>query len=236
MKVECSKLWPAAGVAPVNHWGDLAGKLGASPSLKRPFLIGLRGVALNANETHQPVHVPAYDDTFVLLVPGEEPILFEGATHAYQKVSKLSPDNDGDGQGDVGSIRCGTFVLTCAVLKPHPIFIITLPSGSQKLPAHRDFDHDGVISEAEAKKSEETTKGPQAGPEGLHATAVLFHTGWDAPPGAEHSSSIACQTTNVKWLELMARKGRVIDYRLINAWDALNLIAPEMPAQPTAVA
>src|SRR5688572_22503993 len=105
MKVDCSKLWPAAGVEPINHWGELAGKLGASANLKRPFLIGLRGVAMGATETHQPVHAPAYDDTFVLLVPGEQPVIFAGATHAYQKFSKLAPDNDGDGLGDVGSIR-----------------------------------------------------------------------------------------------------------------------------------
>src|SRR5690349_13178212 len=112
--VNCSKLWPADGVSGLNHWGELAGKLGASPTLKRPFLIGLRGVTLNAQQTHQPVHAPAYDDTFVLLAPGDAPVVFSGATHAYQKFSKLAPDNDGDGLGDVGSIRCGSFVLTCA--------------------------------------------------------------------------------------------------------------------------
>jgi len=236
MIIACSGLWPAVGQSPVAHWGDLAGKLWAPFDFDRPFLIGLRGVAQFAAETHQPVHKPAYDDTFVLLVRGEEPFVFPGATHAYQKFSKAAPDNDGDGHGDVGSIRCGQYVLTCAVRKPQPIFTLALPSGSQNIPAHRDFDHDGVISEEEAKRSVETKRGPQAAADGLFATAVLFHTGFDAPPGAAHSSSIACQTTNIKWLELLASKGKVIDYRLVNAWDAVALLSPAAPAQPTAVA
>ena len=33
-----------------------------------------------------------------------------------------------------------------------------------------------------------------------------------------------------------AEVARVIDYRLVNAWDALKLLTPDVKAQPTAIA
>jgi len=203
-----------------QHWGFIAGKLGAkvAPALPRPFLIGIRGVSCApslATETHEVVARPAYDDTFVLLVPSAlPPYVFAGATHPYQRDSKLSPDVDGDGRGDVDCIMPGFFELTLALEKPYPVFTLTLPGGSSLIPAFRDTNHDGRYSAAELSKMS-------------FATAVLFHTGFDAPANSEHRSSIACQTCNVIDLGLMATHarahGRQIDYVVVNAEDAIKL-------------
>jgi hypothetical protein len=228
MIVPCARLWPdkADRTLGQNHWSLLAGKLGASfdPVLPRPFLIGLRGAELGADETHPMRHRPAYDDTAVLLIRGFLPYIYPYSSHAYQLDSKLSPDVDGDGRGDVGSVRPGRYVLRRALLKPHPIFTVETTSGSSRIPVHRDTGkHDGVISPEEAKASEERRKGNQVDQGGDYATAVLWHTGYDAPANAAHRSSIACATSSLKWLEIMAEHP-VIDYALINAWDALALL------------
>lgn len=214
--VDCRNLWPKPEHA-LNWWGHIAGALGSNAPLARPFLIGLRGVKIFAAETHQPVHRPNYDDTFVLLRAGEQPYPFAGSTTAYQLKSKASPDTDGDGLGDVGSIRCGRYVLHYIPGQAlGPIFHLKMPDGSDRIPAHRDFDHDGVISEAEAKRSELLRGRPQTNSDGCYATAVLFHPGFTSG-----RSSIACQTASQPNLDELKRAGPVIDYVLANAWDVL---------------
>ncbi len=231
MKKPCSALWPTPGSEGL-HWRHIVGAVRGS-QLTLPFLLAIRGAAPGDSHTHQPVHRPAYDDTFVLLRAETIPHVFRGATHAYQRDSKLSPDEDGDGRGDVGSIRAaetdragwygGRYVLRLAISRPHPIFTVETSAGSSHIPAHRDFDHNGVISEAEAAKSEALRKGRQANASGCYATAVLMHTGFDAPPDAKHRSSIACLTAPLPDLELMARSGRTIEMMLVNAWDLVPL-------------
>ena len=230
MIVPCAALWPKRD--PLDfllHWWGIAEALGAPRTRTRPFLIGIRGAKECDAETHKPVHRPAYDDTFVFIPPAEvgPTVVFPGATHAYQRDSKLSPDVDGDKRGDVGSIRCGRYELKDMGSQPYPIFLLTNTDGTGQIPAHRDTDHDGVISEAEAQRSETATKGAQVNKTGHYATAVLFHTGFDAPADAKHRSSIACQTASLKWLQLMRERakptGGVIDYVLVNAWDLVPI-------------
>jgi hypothetical protein len=236
--VPCDALWPSGDRAEkLLHWGFIAGKLGAEPKLARPFLIGIRGAAPLAQTTHQAVHRAKYDDTFVLLCEGDEPVIFPGATHAYQIESGLSPDADGDGRKDVGSIRPGRYLLADKGIQPHPIFVLTLPDGKTgNIPAYRDTDHDGVISEREEELSRQARpggKGAQVNSDGYFATAVLLHTGFDAPPSAQHRSSIACQTCSLEWLKLLRTKaapsGGKIDYVLANA-AALVPLAKERTA------
>jgi hypothetical protein len=262
--VDARGLWPSGEpFSAPNWWGWLAGTLGAEYPLKRPFLIGIRGVACSpsfATETHETVARPAYDDTFVFLSPQPvPPYVFAGATHPYQRDSKLSPDIDGDGRGDVGCIRTlqllradtrpgetsvvyeavkgsglflrkdpwapGRLVMTLALESPCPVFTIATVDGSERIPCVRDTDHDGKYSPAELTQAS-------------FATAVLFHTGFDAPPDSQHRSSIACQTCNVADLRLMASHarafGRKIDYVPIEAKDALALLehAPFHENQP----
>jgi hypothetical protein len=226
-RLNCEKLWPAPGILPDLHWGYLAGKLGADPKLLRPFLIGLRGLELGQNESHETVAKPAYDDAAILLAHETEPFVFKFATHAYQLDSKLSPDVDGDGRGDVATIRPGAYVLTLATENPYPIFVLTTPSGSGNIPAFRDTNHDGHYSAEELAR-------PSI------ATAVLLHSGWDAPADSAHRSSIACQTcsvTNLRFIAKVTRKyGKALDYRLINATDAIALMADFDPSTSPTIA
>jgi hypothetical protein len=216
--VDARILWPGPDVgASTDHWGFIAGKLGAKPRLDRPFLVGIRGVAPLVPDTHEVIARPAYDDTFVVLTPQPvPPYVFAGATHPYQRDSKLSPDVDGDGRGDVGCIRPGHFELTLALEKPYPVFVLTLPGGSSNIPCFRDTDHDGKYSAAELTQMS-------------FATAVLLHSGFDAPADSEHRSSIACQTCNVADLRYLASHarpyGRKVDYALLDAADAIALAA-----------
>lgn len=226
--VPCSKLWPPDEPTLASvHWDMFAGALHGSP-LTRPLLMGFRGAAPGDSVTHQPVHKPAYDDAFVYCAPNSMPMVFRGATHAYQLDSKLSPDVSGDGRGDVGSIRPGTYLLKDSGSQPHPIFLLTMPGGSGRIPCFRDTDHDGVISDAERERSEMLRQGSQVDSTGCYATAVLLHTGFDAPPGAEHRSSISCQTCSLKYLSILRDTARtfdgLIDYVLVNAWDAVAMV------------
>lgn len=219
MIVPCAALWPAPGVHPENHWGHIAARLGYTWPLERPLLIGLRGVKMFAEVTHQPVHRATYEDTFVLLQGDRAPYLFRGSTTAYQAFSKRSPDVTGDGVGDVGSIRCGRYVLHLLEGQANgPIFELRLPDGSERIPCHRDTDHDGVISEAEARRSEEMRDRPQTNSDGCYATAVLFHPGYTSG-----RSSIACQTAAAESLRELAKSGLELDYELVNSWDVVPL-------------
>lgn len=227
MRVSSSALWPdrADSALGLNHWAELAGKLakeyGALPLPPRPVMLGIRGVEVGADVTHQPVHRPSFDDTGVLLVSGYLPYVFPISTHAWQKNSKLSPG------GNVGSIRVGHYVLHLRAGK-YPCFEVTLPNGDKNLPAHRDTDHDGVISEAEAARSEARETGPQVNAGGDYANAVLFHAvaGHGAPDDVGHVSSIACQTCELRWLQIMAdHGGNGINYFLVNAPHAVELVS-----------
>jgi hypothetical protein len=235
MVTDCRHLWPESSpTASLLHWSFLAGKLGADSALERPFLICLRGVRPFELETHPLVHEPVYDDTGVLLVRSEYPVVFPLATHAYQARSKASPDVNGDGLGDVGSVRPGRFVLH-NVTDPGSaeiVFRVSMPDGSWRLRAWRDFDGDKKLSPEEMQQSEDARTGAQVGSEGTWADSILLHGGIDEPPdrsgnAPKHRFSIGCFTASRKWRQLIAEKcgpdGRA-DMVLINAADALPLV------------
>lgn len=253
MIVDCRALWPnpARRDEQLVHFAMLAGKLGAAVKLPRPFLFAIRGVKPYAPETHDLVHAPGYTDTFVMLPPGDYPVVFPGSTVAYQKDSKASPDADGDGRGDVGSIRPGRYLLTDKRNGDEVVFEITNPDGSKRLKAWRDFDHDGKLSPEEMQRSEELRTGKQVGADGTWADSVLFHGGLDEPnrpdgTPAKHRFSIACFTASRPWRKLLADTARgtggQIDMVLANAWDLLPLVEPapsgdsDAPPAPEGVA
>lgn len=231
MGIDCTALWPANdGGDAFLHWGYIAGKLGAGADLARPFLIGIRGAAPLAAETHEIVHQPNYDDTFVLLAKGAAPLMFRGATHAYQRFAKSgAPDVNRDGLPDVATIRCDRYLLTERKGERYPLFVLTLPNGDDKIPCVRDTNHDEKLSPEEIAAAEAPGNDArrQIGPKGQYATAVLFHTGIDAPKDAKHRFSIACQTASLVWLDRLAlaarSSGGKIDYVLKDAADLVPL-------------
>jgi hypothetical protein len=206
------RLWPPPGIDSRNHWGFVAGRLGYGPTLARGLVIGIRGARNWAPESHSLRSNPEYDDSFVLLhqngaIP---PALFPGSTHAFQRNSKASPDVNGDGVGDVGTIKPGRFVMHLRTGK-YPLFEVTLPDGSKRLPCFRDLDHDGVAE----------------GDAGYTADSILFHLGLDAPADSDHRSSIGCQTASLPWLELMAAEAKSagqLDYVLATAERILGCV------------
>ncbi len=104
-------LWPRAGASmeeQYEHFSRISEAFGHTVTEGQPTIIALRGVMNYANETHTSKHLKAYDDSFILLVKTAEGVhvdVFSGATHAYQAASRASPNADGKGQSDVGSVR-----------------------------------------------------------------------------------------------------------------------------------
>jgi hypothetical protein len=229
MRIPCKALWPPASdpIEAILHWDWIAGKMGASYPLPRPFLLALRGVRPLASETHDLVHSAGYDDTGLLFVHGEKAVMFPMATHAFQARSKLSPDVNRDGLGDVGSVRPGQYLMTNLRNGEEIIFHVTMPDGSPRLPCHRDFNGDRFLSEEEIGQSEELRSGAQVGDDGTWADSILVHGGLDAAPGAKHRFSIGCFTMSDSWRALLQLKanstGGKIDLVLANAWDVLPL-------------
>lgn len=222
-------LWPADTVDPRVWWGWLAGELGCSPALDRPFLICLRGVAPFASETHPMRSVAAYDDTGILLFRGGERV-FPMSSHAYQVNSKLSPDVDGDGLGDVGTIKPGRYLARDLNTGKYPTFLVSMPDGDGHLPCWRDADHDGVISHGEMAKA-------------FTATQILIHGGVDDPPDSPHHFSIGCQCVPLAHRTFLvdrakATGGGLLDYRLLDVADVLTLMAksPFLATAPENVA
>jgi hypothetical protein len=211
--VNTAALWPKSTYRALYQWPALAGKLGCTWPLTRPFLLGIRGVGLGDDNSHETRSRAVYDDSFCLLPAGKPHALFRGSSHAYQLFSKQSPDVNRDGIGDVATINPGRYLLTWKMDDGAgcPVFELTMPVGAKDIPCARDLNHDGSA---------------ELGP--YTANAVLFHSGYDAPPGAAHSSSIACQTTSVANLKLMKQAGHVIDYVLTTAEEAVRLVA-ELP-------
>ena len=211
--MNCSALWPPPGVDPLNHWGHVAGAFGCSPALERPFLLCIRGVRPYEYETHPMRSVAAYDDTGVLLYQGGN-LVFPMSTHAYQLNSKLSPDVDGDGRGDVGTITPGRYVLKDKRAGKYPTFHLTTPEGSDRIPCYRDTNHDGIISHGEAEKI-------------WTATAILLHGGIDDPPDSPHHYSIGCLCVPLTWRREMVAKcvpDGLIDCILATAEEVLRVV------------
>jgi hypothetical protein len=202
-------------------------------------VIAIRGVERFAPKSHPLAHAPVYDDTFVLLAPNESPVVMAGATHAYQRNSKASPDVDHDGLGDVGSIRPGRYLLNDLHNGEEVIFHITNPDGSDRLPAWRDFDHDGKLSPLEMQRSEDMRTGQQVGASGTWASSILLHGGLDEPPSAKRRYSIGCFTMSRADRALIAEKckpyGGKGDLVLINAPELVEIVAglPTFDDEPT---
>jgi hypothetical protein len=221
MIVSARRLWCPEGTAPVNHWGFLLGRLWrlGSPPTDAPVLLALRGVRMNAAETHAVVSRPDYDDTGVLLVPGAEPFVFPMATHPFQTRSSAADDGDGDGDGDVATILPGLYVLTLARTGKDPVWTMATVDGRARIPCSRDLNHDGRISRDESECD-------------FTASAILLHKGADGG-----RSSIGCQTASLSTLGVIARAGKRLWYRLALATEAIDALDDgDSDAPPAGVA
>lgn len=251
-EVDASVLWPPEGASveqQFEHFSQLAALFGSTPSRGEPLLIGLRGVMQNAGATHNGGNIRAYDDTYVLLLETDEGVgvrTFSGATQAYQAASGASPDADGRGRGDVGSIRPtheGEHYTLSTRGNYHGRRSLAVNSdptqwGAQEprgwnpghVPMHRDTSHNGQISEAERRASEQ--RQPGGGREqvldgmGDFGTVVWFHPGYTEHKASGAAfSSIGCLTArreDVDNLHAVARDQGDIRLIVVDAAEAVQ--------------
>jgi hypothetical protein len=157
-----------------KQWDYFAGIVRANGGLVcphgRPTVLGLRHIDQAST---------SYGDSFVVLSPDHRVQIFKGSTHPSESTSSESPDVTGDGVGDVGMLRPGSYAVVPN--GPHdgkPSFHVLTRNGSGYVPGWRDTDQDGGYSMAERSASEKR---------GDRLSEILFHVGQSDGP-----SSIGC--------------------------------------------
>jgi hypothetical protein len=191
----------------VDAWLDVAARAGARPLAEaKTIVIGLRGYELG-NGLHDTKAQKSFDDTFVVLRDGKSSLVFAGSTHPFeQRGTSGVPDVNGDGQSDVGMVRPGLYRTTrlSKIIDLAPVFWVKTATGSDKLPAWRDLDHDGVVSDDERARSEQRQN---------TVDSILFHVGSDAAPKA-----VGCQVSTRAVLRALADAAPDgFDYVLVDA-------------------
>ena len=144
-----------------------------------PTLLGLRGLSPENVRHDSAENIGPYNDTFVLLRRDADgaPLLNEylGSTHAGQKSSSASP-------GGVAQLRPGNYrTIDHGEHNNMPSWHFVTLAGDDHVPAWRDSNKNGYISDYEKNKAETN---------GTTATAILLHNGVNA----DHGRSIGCQT------------------------------------------
>ncbi len=226
-EVDASALWPPAGATidqQFDHYAHLAALFGHAPQAGEPLVIGIRGVMEFAGATHQVKDINAYDDTYVMILQaqdGKGVWTFSGATHAYQATSGASPNADGRGGGDVGSVR-PTHDGESYTLEPrgqyHGRQSLGLRSDPTEwgasatpswwnlgtVPVDRDTNHDRTISDTEATASRQRSTSRRGGRDanrqtlngvGDYGTVTWWHPGFtETKDNGNRFASIGCLT------------------------------------------
>lgn len=249
-EVDTASLWPAAGATvdeQVDHFARLASLFGHDLQEGEPFLIGIRGVLEFSDTSHEQQSINAYDDTYVLLLRSAEGSgvwTFAGATHAYQAASSLSPNADGRGGGDVGSVRPthdgqsyqlaqreDYYGRSSLGLRSDPTEWGAARGPSAwplgNVPMHRDTNRDRRLSDAERRASEART--PRSGRRqdtgrqtldglGDYGTVVWMHPGFtERKASGTPFASIGCLTAREEDLDNLTEVSKQTgqDIRLI---------------------
>lgn len=180
-----------------------------------PTVVGLRGVDLQGRihptenrRSPERGQEGGYDDTLIVLQPDGTIRRMAFSSHPFQNNSRLSPDVDRDGRGDVGTIRPGEYYARAGFSHAGdsawsvrrqtetvgPDGLPRVAPGDDHIPAWRDTDHDFKLSPAERTGSEGRLRNNSTAQTdsqmGDYATSVLFH---QIRPGVPTDSSIACQ-------------------------------------------
>ncbi|MGE0490953.1 MAG: peptidoglycan-binding protein [Vulcanimicrobiota bacterium] len=144
----------------------------------RTTVVGLRGLSPDGKRHSSGDNVGPYNDTFAVLKKGKDgqPSVqyFQGSAHAGQK--------RGPASGGVAQLRPGNYKVS-----PNgdrygmPSYHVKTQDSSGSVPAYRDRNADGKISDSERQFAEQNN---------TKATAILFHNG----RFQDHGSSIGCQT------------------------------------------
>lgn len=189
---------PPANATPAErtaHYTNMLRQQGVDVQPGQTYVLGLRGLSPSGQRTESTTngnHLRTqneqgnrYNDSFVVLSPGENgqhsAQVIRGATYPGQSRSTQSPDSNGDGVGDVGMIRPGTYqVRPNGNHRGSASYHVRNANGGGRVAGWRDTNHDGNYSAAERARSEQN---------GDTLSAVLFHAGND-----RRARSIGCQT------------------------------------------
>ncbi len=186
-----------------NYFKNLVEANGGTFDPSKPTVVGLRGVDPSGKRRDSDRNVGPYGDTFALLNQknGQPSVqYFRGSTHAGQR--------RGPNPGGVAQIRPGHYQATPNGKRyGMNSYHVKTPSGNGRIPAFRDRNADGTISQSEKNHGlKNNTK----------ATEILFHNGRFNSQG----SSIGCQTmdpkTYSKFASALGARGQ-FNYHLINA-------------------
>ncbi len=201
-------------------WAQIAEEAGAGRLADRKLIVvGVRGLDQHGN-VHDTVAENAFDDVFVVLRANAPGLVFEASTHPFEKQpTRGVPDVDGDQKGDVGMVRPGVYraARMTESIDDAPVFWVKLASGSDKLPAWRDTNHDGVVSSAERELSQSRNH---------TIDEVLFHVASDRAPKA-----VGCQVSTqsvLRSLGELAPSG--FTYVIVDAHQLVTI--PALDASP----
>jgi hypothetical protein len=154
-----------------DHYANIIRENGGEINKDGATVLGIRNVDGASTE---------YGDRFVVLTPDKKVKTFTGGTHPGQSSSSDAPDVSGDGAGDVGILRPGSYLANAnGDHSGAPSYHVVSMEGSDAVPGFRDVDHDGNYSSAERRASRER---------GDTVSEILFHVGGSTGP-----SSIGCQ-------------------------------------------
>lgn len=216
---------PPANATPAErtaHYTNMLRQQGVEVQPGQTYVVGLRGLSPSGQRTESTTngnHLRAqneqgnrYNDSFVVLSPGENGQhsvqVIRGATYPGQSRSTQSPDSNGDGVGDVGMIRPGTYqVRPNGNHRGSASYHVRNENGGGRLAGWRDTNHDGNYSASERARSEQN---------GDTLSAVLFHAGNDT-----RARSIGCQTMAPddyqNFIEAVGGRRGSFSYTLIDA-------------------
>ena len=191
------------------EWSAIAESAGAGRLKdKKLIVLGVRGLD-HHGRVHDTVAAHQFDDVWIVLRFDEPSLILEASTHPFEKQGTRGvPDVDHDGTSDVGMVRPGLYWAksTTDKIDQAPVFWVNLADDgdSDKLPAWRDTNQDGVVS-AEERAFSEAHK---------HTIdEVLFHVASDDAPKA-----VGCQVSTRGALRLLHDVApRGFEYVLIDA-------------------
>ncbi|MCA9797582.1 MAG: peptidoglycan-binding protein, partial [Candidatus Eremiobacteraeota bacterium] len=148
-----------------NYLKGLVEANGGKFDPNRTTVVGLRGLSPDGKRHSSGDNVGPYNDTFAVLKKGKDgqPSVqyFQGSAHAGQK--------RGPASGGVAQLRPGNYsVAPNGQRYGMPSYHVRTQDGSGSVPAYRDRNGDGKISDTERQFAERNN---------TKATAILFHNG-----------------------------------------------------------
>lgn len=189
----------ASSAAPEDYgtWVDTLAAKGITVSATTATLVGVRSPNTRVAQK--------FDDRIIVLTTSKTATSFAASTHPWFKRNAAAPDVDGDGIGDVGMLKPGSYHAKIAgSTYGAPKFAVSLPNGSGALPGWRNTNGDDRYEDSEIAASEAR---------GDRLTDILVHA---AGPGS--IAPIGCQVMAPADVNAVARLvGSSFDYVLIDA-------------------